>query len=138
MPPPAWGQDDLEVGILVSGGDAERRQREGNARARVHHGRDSKRVRGGEDQIAILGERVHAMADGVELHADKLKVLYATLNFARIVVVVLVRRQAGETEEAAGMLGTQLCDLVVALHIVPGSWVRLDDGGVDAVLVHSP
>src|SRR5271169_729342 len=77
------------------------------------------------------------MPDGMQLDPDKLKVLDAALHLAFISIARPVRSGAGDAEEPARMLGTQLRDAVVRFRSRGRAWIRLDDGRIHPTRLHA-
>jgi hypothetical protein len=77
------------------------------------------------------------MADGMQLDADELQVLNASLHFAFIRIVVPMWGHAGYAEESAWMTCAQIGNAVVRFRSDGCPWVRLHDGRVYATLVHT-
>jgi hypothetical protein len=72
----------------------------------MDHGRDAESVGRGEDQVTIFGEGIHTVSDGMELNADELQIPDAALYFALIAVMIAMRAEASQSEEATGIFRT--------------------------------
>jgi hypothetical protein len=130
-------KDYFHPGIFLGSGDAESGQREWHSWSRVDHHWNTEIVSGGENEVAVFAEGIHAMADRVQLEADEVQFLDATLYFATICVVISVGTKARKAKKAAWIFCAKLCDGVMSLYRFFGSGIGLNDRDVDLALINS-
>ena len=69
----------------------------------MHHRRNAQLVGGFKYEIAIFGQGIYRMADGMEFEPDEFQLLNASAGFLLVFVASYVRGQASDSKKAPGM-----------------------------------